>query len=68
MEQLGVLETEIDGEEITDHITKWMDANTVQGRFNKPMLRKCNLFWSISKFASLYMMIKQKSIRCKGIW
>jgi len=29
------LETEIDGEEITDHITKWMDANTVQGRFNK---------------------------------
>ena len=28
-------ETEIDGEEITDHITKWMDANTVQGRFNK---------------------------------
>lgn len=29
------LETEIDGEEITDHITKWMDANTVKGRFNK---------------------------------
>ena len=29
------LETEIDGEEITDHITKWMDVNTVQGRFNK---------------------------------
>jgi hypothetical protein len=29
------LETEIDGEEITDHITKWMDTNTVQGRFNK---------------------------------
>ncbi len=29
------LETEINGEEITDHITKWMDANTVQGRFNK---------------------------------
>jgi hypothetical protein len=29
------LETEIDGEEITDHITKWMDANTFQGRFNK---------------------------------
>jgi hypothetical protein len=29
------LETEIDGEEITDHITKWMDDNTVQGRFNK---------------------------------
>ena len=29
------LETEIDGEEITDHITNWMDTNTVQGRFNK---------------------------------
>jgi len=29
------LETEIDGEELTDHITKWMDTNTVQGRFNK---------------------------------
>jgi hypothetical protein len=29
------LETEINGEEITDHITKWMDSNTVQGRFNK---------------------------------
>ena len=29
------LETEIDEEEITDHITKWMDTNTVQGRFNK---------------------------------
>lgn len=29
------LETEIDGEEIIDHITSWMDANTVQGRFNK---------------------------------
>lgn len=29
------LETKIDGEEITDHITKWMDANTVQGKFNK---------------------------------
>ena len=29
------LETEIDSEEITDHITKWMDTNTVQGRFNK---------------------------------
>jgi hypothetical protein len=28
-------ETEIDGEEITDHITKWMDENTVKGRFNK---------------------------------
>jgi hypothetical protein len=29
------LETEIEGEEIIDHITKWMDENTVQGRFNK---------------------------------
>lgn len=29
------LETEIGGEEITDHITTWMDTNTVQGRFNK---------------------------------
>ena len=29
------LETEIEGEELTDHITKWMDENTVQGRFNK---------------------------------
>lgn len=29
------LETEINGEEITDHITKWMDENTVQGKFNK---------------------------------
>jgi hypothetical protein len=29
------LETEIDGEEIIDHITTWMDTNTVQGRFNK---------------------------------
>jgi hypothetical protein len=29
------LETEIDGDEITDHITKWMDENTVKGRFNK---------------------------------
>ncbi|HAH54543.1 MAG TPA: hypothetical protein DCM02_04470 [Flavobacterium sp.] len=29
------LETEIDGEEITDHISKWMDDNSVQGRFNK---------------------------------
>lgn len=29
------LETEIDGEEITDHITKWMDTNTVKGKFNK---------------------------------
>jgi hypothetical protein len=26
-------ETKIDGEEITDHITKWMDNNTVQGRY-----------------------------------
>ena len=29
------LETEIDGDEITDHINKWMEENTVQGRFNK---------------------------------
>ncbi len=29
------LEDEINGEEITDHITTWMDTNTVQGRFNK---------------------------------
>lgn len=29
------LETEIDGEEVTDHITTWMDTNTVKGRFNK---------------------------------
>lgn len=29
------METEINGEEITDHITKWMDENTVKGRFNK---------------------------------
>jgi hypothetical protein len=29
------LETEIEGEEIIDHITKWMDENTVQVRFNK---------------------------------
>jgi len=29
------LETEIGGEEITDHITTWMETNTVQGRFNK---------------------------------
>lgn len=29
------METEIEGEEITDHITKWMDENTVKGRFNK---------------------------------
>jgi len=28
------METEINGEEITDHIKKWMDANTVQGRYN----------------------------------
>ncbi len=28
------LETEINGEEITDHIKKWMDDNTVQGRYN----------------------------------
>jgi hypothetical protein len=28
-------ETEIDGEEITDHISKWMDENTVKGRYNK---------------------------------
>ena len=29
------LETEIDGEEIIDHITTWMDTNTLKGRFNK---------------------------------
>jgi hypothetical protein len=29
------LETEINDEEIIDHISKWMDENTVQGRFNK---------------------------------
>lgn len=29
------LEDEINGEEITDHITTWMDTNTVQGHFNK---------------------------------
>lgn len=29
------METEIGGEEITDLITKWMDENTVKGRFNK---------------------------------
>ncbi len=29
------LETEINGEELTDHITKWMEENTVKGRFNK---------------------------------
>jgi len=28
------METEINGEEITDHIKKWMDNNTVQGRYN----------------------------------
>jgi len=28
------LETEINGEEITDYIKKWMDENTVQGRYN----------------------------------
>jgi len=28
------LETEINGEEITDHIKKWMDDNTVQKRYN----------------------------------
>lgn len=28
------METEINGEEITDHIKKWMDANTVQGKYN----------------------------------
>jgi hypothetical protein len=29
------LEDEIEGEEIINHITTWMDTNTVQGRFNK---------------------------------
>ena len=29
------METEIGGKEITDLITKWMDDNTVKGRFNK---------------------------------
>lgn len=29
------METEINGEELTDIITKWMDENTVKGRFNK---------------------------------
>jgi hypothetical protein len=29
------MEAEINGEEITDHITKWMDENTVKGHFNK---------------------------------
>lgn len=28
------LETEINGDEITDHINKWMQQNTVNGRFN----------------------------------
>ena len=28
------LETEINGEEITEHINKWMQQNTVKGRFN----------------------------------
>jgi hypothetical protein len=28
------LETEIKGEEITEYIKKWMDENTVQGRYN----------------------------------
>lgn len=28
------LETEINNEEITDHINKWMQQNTVKGRFN----------------------------------
>ena len=28
------LETEINGEEISDHINKWMKSHTVQGRFN----------------------------------
>ena len=29
------LEDDIEGEEIINHITTWMDTNTVQGRFNK---------------------------------
>ena len=29
------LETEINDEEIIDHISKWMDENTVKGRYNK---------------------------------
>lgn len=29
------LETEIDGEEIIDHISKWMEENVVKGRYNK---------------------------------
>jgi hypothetical protein len=29
------LETEIDGEELTDHINKWLQKNTVKGRFNR---------------------------------
>lgn len=28
------LETEVNGEELTDHINKWMQGNTVNGRFN----------------------------------
>jgi hypothetical protein len=28
------LETEIDGEELTDHINTWLQKNTVKGRFN----------------------------------
>ena len=29
------LETEIDGEELTDHINTWLQKNTVKGRFNR---------------------------------
>jgi hypothetical protein len=29
------LDDDIEGEEIINHITTWMDTNTVQGRFNK---------------------------------
>lgn len=29
------METEIDGEEITEHINTWMQKNTVKGRFNR---------------------------------
>ncbi|MFZ4798736.1 MAG: DUF6175 family protein, partial [Bacteroidia bacterium] len=28
------LETEINGEEITDHLNKWMQKNTIKGKFN----------------------------------
>ena len=28
------METEINGEELTEHINKWMRENTVQGKFN----------------------------------